>query len=219
MTKFSITVFPFLSLFFLSLSCGTPAVDNTNTGATSEFTIVPDKQVGLITPETATHAKVLELYGENARVDSVYLGDGAYQEGVVLYPNDPKKRVELLWSSTPETGDVLLFKILNLQDPTEGSAWKTDSGITLNTSMEDVEKINGAPFTLFGFNWNYGGFVFDWGSGTLPQSLRFRFGPTETIDNMQEISGEMHLVSNAKKVKASKPKVSAILVNLPIKSS
>lgn len=184
-----------------------------------DFTIVPGERVGLITPETATREKVLALYGQNARLDSVFLSEGLYEEGVVLYPGDPKKKVELFWSFSPETGKVLLFKILNTQNPEDGTVWKTESGITLGTSMKEVEKINGAPFTFYGFEWDYGGFVLDWGSGKLPQSLKFRFNPTEAIDDIGEVLGEVQLRSNAKKVREMKPKVSAILVNLQIPGS
>jgi hypothetical protein len=223
MKKLKTTAFSLLAFSMFCLSCGSPtsngaAADDSTSGASAagDFTIVPGEKVGLITPETATREAVLQLYGENARIDSVYLGEGMYDEGVVLFSDDPKKKVELFWRSSLETGNILLFKIMNTQSPKDGTVWKTDSGITLGTSMEEVEKLNGMPFTFYGFEWEYGGIVADWAGGKLSESLKFRFKPAVLNENMTELTGNVQLQSNGQKVKDTKPGVDVILVNLTV---
>jgi len=226
MNYFKTTALALLAVTMICLSCGAPTSDGTTaddsasgSDAAGDFIIIPGEKVGLITPKTATREAVLKLYGDNARTDSVYVSEGIFQEGVVLFPDDPTKRVELFWSSSPETGHTLLIKIINPQNPQDGSVWKTDAGITLGTSMEEVEKLNGMPFTFYGFGWDYGGIVADWGGGKFHESLKFRFKPTVSIEEPAELGGEVELKSNAQKVRDSNPAVDVILVYLQVGSN
>lgn len=52
------------------------------------------------------------------------------------------------------------------------SRWSLHPGISLGTTLERLEQLNGRPFTLAGFGWDYSGAVTDWRGGRLALSGR-----------------------------------------------
>jgi hypothetical protein len=46
-----------------------------------------------------------------------------------------------------------------------------DGGISLGTTLQELERLNGRPFKLAGFGWDYSGVVIDWAGGSLDSSL------------------------------------------------
>lgn len=51
------------------------------------------------------------------------------------------------------------------------SRWKSAHNISLGTSLKELELLNGQPFHLAGFGWDYSGTVLSWDQGTLAQEL------------------------------------------------
>jgi hypothetical protein len=72
----------------------------------------------------------------------------------VVYPNDPKSRLEVIWSDEKaRRGPTVLVK--------DQSAWATANGIRIGSDLAEVQQLNGKPFKLTGFDWDYGGHVID----------------------------------------------------------
>jgi hypothetical protein len=53
----------------------------------------------------------------------------------------------------------------------DSTRWSVAEGITLGTTLEELERLNGRPFTLAGFGWDYAGAVTDWRGGRLATPL------------------------------------------------
>jgi hypothetical protein len=51
------------------------------------------------------------------------------------------------------------------------SKWTVGPGISLGTSLQELERINGRPFTLAGFGWDYAGVINEWRGGALDSAL------------------------------------------------
>jgi hypothetical protein len=51
------------------------------------------------------------------------------------------------------------------------SRWKTVHNISLGTSLKELERLNGRPFHLSGFGWDYSGTVMSWDKGALAAEL------------------------------------------------
>jgi hypothetical protein len=69
---------------------------------------------------------------------------------------------------------------LAIRNQAKASRWNL-SGITIGSSLAEVQKVNGKPFLVSGFDWDYGGFVADWKGGALSRmeggcSVMMRFG-------------------------------------------
>ncbi|MEE1611341.1 hypothetical protein [Microvirga sp. CF3016] len=68
--------------------------------------------------------------------------------------------------SAPPSGSVDL----------QGSGWSGPEGLRVGSPFKAVETVNGKPFILYGFEWDYGGTIESWNGGALgnlPGGCRF----------------------------------------------
>jgi len=169
-----------LCLLFL---CG-PALAKENT------LIMPGKSVGPITPRS-TRADLVKAFGAaNVKNATIYLSEGETVPGTVVFDKDPKRRLEITWTKKKLVGDV---KIVG-----SSSLWHTAEGITLGTTLAELQRLNGKPFKFSGFDWDYGGLIQGWQGGKLETSLKgvwpsLNPGPK---DNTSEISGDREFSSD-----------------------
>jgi hypothetical protein len=112
---------------------------------------------------TTTLNDLVRSYGKKNVVErEIDVGEGQTEPGVVVFPDDPLRAIEILWKDPKQKNAPKLAKI-------HGSAshWKTVHGISLGTSLKELEAINGKPFHLAGFGWDYPGTVYSWDDGLL----------------------------------------------------
>lgn len=126
------------------------------------------------------------------------LGEGESESGTVLFPDQPDRRVEILWKFPREERSPRSVKISGLK-----SQWLAAEGLTLGLTLEEVERKNGRPFELMGFGWDRGGAVPSWSGGALDASqscrLRARFEPDTEAKNdprLREVQGDRAFASN-----------------------
>lgn len=109
-----------------------------------------------------SEAALKNVFGEH-----VQRSTGYYPEGMGEYPNTllfpgSKNEVEFVWKDDSVTFSGLEY----IEVDHEGSEWKTKEGITINTTLKELEKLNGKAFSFFGFGWDYSGAT-DWEGGYL----------------------------------------------------
>jgi hypothetical protein len=110
----------------------------------------------------AGHSDLVKAFGSKNVVDQEIDGvEGQKIKASVLYPDDPKARLEFVWSDEKARRRPTLIRA------TDQSAWATANGIRIGTALAEIEQINGKPFKLSGFDWDYGGRVTDWQDGKL----------------------------------------------------
>jgi hypothetical protein len=108
----------------------------------------------------ATLASVIERYGaENVTTETVPGPEGEDYQATILYAADPARRIELVWS---DAGPVA-----NVTARSANSTWVGTGGVSMGMLLPELERINGASFKLWGFGWDYGGWVSDWNGGAL----------------------------------------------------
>lgn len=78
----------------------------------------------------------------------------------VVFPKDPKRRLEVWWRNANRTG-------LYLIDIAGKSTWVAPKGLRLGLTLEQVEKLNHKPFKLKGFDADGIAAVADWDGGEL----------------------------------------------------
>ena len=78
----------------------------------------------------------------------------------VVFPKDPKRRLEVWWQNANRTG-------LYLIDIAGKSTWVAPKGLRLGLTLEQVEKLNHKAFKLKGFDANGVAAVADWDGGDL----------------------------------------------------
>lgn len=171
--------------------------------------------------EDATVADLEAAFGPaNVVRADVYVAEGFSEPGTVVFPDDPARRIEILWDD-PETqsgiANVLLY---------EGTTWRVAvaDGLTIGIgdTLEDLELVNGAPFSLQGFGWDYGGYAFSFENGrigTVPGGClaqpRLDMSRTADPDATLPVSGEQVLSSDDPAVRAVAPFVWQLSLGWP----
>lgn len=126
-----------------------------------DWLVVPGKRVGAVTAQTSD-ASLEALFGpDNVQRIDVYLGEGFTAPGTAIYPNDPMRRLEVVWSDGART------KPKEVRLTGDSSVWQTAEGISLGSTLREIERLNGFPFKLAGFAFDYAGTIVDCGRGLL----------------------------------------------------
>lgn len=127
----------------------------------SDWLIVPGERVGPISA-SSSEAALLEFFGaENVEAVDVALGEGFSAPGTVIFPDDESRRLEIVWSDDSRS----VPKEVRLTG--DSSSWSTAEGISLGSTLREIERINGYPFRLAGFAFDYGGTITGCGRGRL----------------------------------------------------
>lgn len=85
---------------------------------------------------------------------------GTQVGATVLFPKDPRRRLEVWWQNPNRTGTYLI-------DIAGKSIWTAPKDLRLGLTLEQVEKINHKPFKLKGFDEAGVASVADWDGGEL----------------------------------------------------
>lgn len=152
-----------------------------------------------------TAAQLGQRYGDaNVSVQTLPGPEGteSYQ-ATVLFADDPARRIEIVWDDgTDHPASVTIHG--------DASQWVGPQGIALGRSTAEVEQANGGPFTMSGFDWDYGGFVTDWKGGALSrESCHVATGFTPHGSNYTAI-GDGEFASNSPAVRSASPTVAQI---------
>jgi hypothetical protein len=135
--------------------------------ATPAFAQEPAPQEGAISCSSPvapndSGKSLMQRYGKDAVVQQLPGAEGETYKGLVLLPRAKDRRIEVSFT------DDAMKRVtgLAIRNSAKASRW-TLSGITIGSSLTDVQKANGKPFLVNGFDWDYGGFVADWKGGAL----------------------------------------------------
>jgi hypothetical protein len=112
----------------------------------------------------STHLKLAQAFeAKNIEFGAVAGPDGTSLNASILYGGDPKRRLEVLWQNEAARSDVSLIVI------TGQSQWSAPKGLRLGLALAALEKLNGKPFKLSGFDQPDGGSALDWEGGALAE--------------------------------------------------
>ncbi len=168
---------------------------------------------GVFTKDSS-HMKLATAFGaQNVTWDDVDGPGGSKLKASVLFPKDPKRRLEVLWTKPDARSDLQLVAI-NHQ-----STWTAPKGLHLGMTLAAVEKLNGKPFELSGFAKDAGGSVQSWDGGALAElpggckvSLRFEPDPKIAPEVRNDVAVDKQFASSDMAMKKAVPKVVEILI-------
>ena len=155
---------------------------------------------------STSEASLIQRFGAaNVQSKTVELGEGETAPGTVV------NGLEIVWKDPAARRNPRYVRI-----PSSSNA-ETYEGIRIGTDLKTLEKINGAPFTLAGFNWDYAGTVFSWGSGRLSQipcKLLLRLEPPRSADQgaASRLVGDREFSSSSADMQFVNPRVYEILL-------
>jgi hypothetical protein len=165
----------------------------------------------------SSHLKLAEMVeAQNIVYAAVDGPEGSKIMASVLYPKDPKRRLEVLWQDDASRSNLQVISI-NGQ-----STWMAPKGLKLGLPLAALEKLNGKPFKLAGFDWDDGGSVRDWMGGalsTLPGGcivgMKLAPDPKTSGDIRSQVSGDKDFMSSDPLVRAAKPTIEEITIGYP----
>ena len=127
----------------------------------------------------------------------------------MIFPRDKARRIEVLWIDEKRR-----------RNPSEirtgvDSTWRTEHGIRRGMTLGEIEALNGRPFRLYGFGFDYGGTTLDWNGGALATqaggcTLTLRFTMREGADNAAVYGGEQSFMSDDEGMRKAAPVVDAV---------
>lgn len=132
----------------------------------TEWQIIPRRSAGFITGES-TEQELAQHYGPGVvQSQRIEIGEGETVPGTVLFYSDSLRRLEIMWQDTVKRARP--SRLILRGDSTR---WSLGGNVSLGTSLQQLERLNGRPFKLAGFGWDYSGVVFDWSGGKLDSTL------------------------------------------------
>ena len=181
----------------------------------SSWTIRPESGAGPITRQTDESTLIRVFGSANVRRERIQIGEGETVPGNVLFPADSARRLEIIWADT--IGRRFPKRLILRGD---SSRWSVANGISLGTTLEQLEKLNGRPFTLAGFGWDYGGVVTDWRGGNLAtplgRSVKLYLSPTPAAQSdpvYPLVLGDKDYASDLPAMRKLKPTVRDIFID------
>jgi hypothetical protein len=122
--------------------------------------------------------------------------------------------------------EVVWFDEKDLRHPRRidlaGSGWTGPGGLRIGAPLEVVERANGKPFILYGFEWDYGGTVESWNGGALgnlPGGCSFYpvFEASDTVsaEARTAVASDNQFTSNSSAMKAVKPRIRSLHLSYP----
>jgi hypothetical protein len=164
----------------------------------------------------SSHVKLAEFFQtQNIEYGQVEGSGGGALNATILFPQDPKRRLEVLWQNEAARSDISTIVI------TGQSQWKGPKGMRLGLALAALEKLNGKPFKLSGFDQPDGARAVDWMGGALASlpggcQIGMKFSPdSKAAANLLAAAAGKELLSSDPAVRAVKPTVSEIVFGYP----
>ena len=162
----------------------------------------------------SSHLKLAMTFDtKNITFTDVDANNGTKVPASVLFPNDPKRRLEVWWSNPRDRSGTYLI-VINGK-----STWSAPSGLRLGLTLQQLEKLNKKPFKLKGFDKDGVASISDWDGGELANlpggcksGISMRADPKAPADAVSALAPDKEYGSQDPQMLAAKPTVSEVLI-------
>ncbi|HEY6372804.1 MAG TPA: hypothetical protein VIX37_19665 [Candidatus Sulfotelmatobacter sp.] len=132
--------------------------------AADPWLILASGEKGAINAHT-TRQHLHRVYGaSNVSEQDADVGDGEIEPETVLFANDPERRIEILWKDPDKKAEPTSVSVR-----WKKSRWHAEHGITLGTSVNELEYVNRRRFrfALINEGTDQAEELFSWRGGLL----------------------------------------------------
>ncbi len=174
---------------------------------------------GPVAPTTPAKA-VLARYGKDARRRDIMgddvLGVGRKTvKGVVLYPDDPARRLEITYWDDAQTA------VRSVTAGARAVAWSGPLGLHVGATLEETKAANGHNFGISGFDSGYGGYVDSSWGGRLGKrdegcAIQVRFALPDGAKIPDALKGEEDLDTTLPAVKTAGLRIAQLSIDWPL---
>ena len=171
-----------------------------------DLPIIHGERVGPITSVT-TRTQLDQLFGKENVADIQHpTSEGETTPGTVIFPGTDKEAV-ILWHHHDPSKTAERVVIV-------GSAWDLPEGLRKGDNIAATEKLNGSPFMIYGFEWDYGGLGYFKG-GKLDHLATIKFRPTfSDTQTYSTVVGDQLFNSTDPAILAVDPRVDEVSIIL-----
>ena len=164
----------------------------------------------------ATEADLAAAFGsDNLAFGEVPGPEGSTFNATTVFPNDPERKLIIPWrDEAAKKGPSVIVE--------KPSNWTGPHGLKVGMPLAEVEKLNGAPFPILGFGWDYGGSAFFREGNLAPKpggcsvSLTFELTQKAYDDpRFQDLMGDSEFSSSDMLMQEAQPTVSGFFVTWP----
>jgi hypothetical protein len=164
--------------------------------------------------KSATHLTLARKFNSSNVVFGEVDGpDGSKLKASILFPNDARRRLEVLWNDDTSRTDLSVVAINGR------SQWTAPRGLKLGIPLATLERMNGRPFKLTGLDAQGYATVLGWEGGNLSKlpggcriGIRLAADADAADDVRSAVSGQQEFRSNDSKLKAVNPTIAEILI-------
>lgn len=161
----------------------------------------------------ASEASLVAAYGTANVSSEQFEDDGGPYTGTRVLTGD--EEVMVRWKNDAERSQPA-----NISISGHASAWTGPHALSLGMTIEDLERLNGRPFEILGFDWDLGGQLWDTRGGALSRDLAsgcllFVFFEPRAEQIAESISGDRAIMSNDPALRAARPIVRQIVYRYP----
>jgi len=162
----------------------------------------------------SSHLKLAMTFeSKNITFTDVDADGGAKVQATVLFPKDPKRRLEVWWSNPAARSETHLIVVGGQ------STWTAPGGMHLGLTLAQMEKLNQKPFKLKGFNKDGVAAVSGWDGGALADlpggcisGVSLHADSKAGADAIGAFAADTEYSSSDPAIRAVKPTVSEILI-------
>jgi hypothetical protein len=109
-------------------------------------------------PADLTADELTQRFGAaNVVHDSLYLGEGMFEPGTIVFPSDSSRSVEVLWKDARARQAPRIIHVTAQQ-----SKWRSANGLRIGIDLHSTEQLNGRAFCIAGFGFDGSGTVTSW---------------------------------------------------------
>lgn len=165
---------------------------------------------------------LIQRYGiQSVKYDTMWGAEGFFSMGTIL-KTEPESHIEITWQNEDLRAGIVSVTLVSDQDwygdSVASGKWRTQQGVHLGMSVQELQNLNGRPFTFSGFGWDYAGVVTDWQQGQLADkgvAVQLSEGPYSgklTDEESAQLLGDVSVQSDNPLVKEFNPRVWSVSV-------
>src|SRR5690606_31915258 len=198
----ALNIFKMKKFILLILIIGIVSCKGSKNSATSNIDLFAVENLAVMNSEDI---------GKNYTDTNIQADIGMLEEGTeerpytTLYSGTPDE-IQITWANPQRS------KIYDIRFTGDGR-WKSQTGIKVGTSYEELNQINGKKVSFYGFGWDYSGAVM-WNDGKLEDSKIFVFLSPNNSAEGNKFYGDHIIQATPEEIAALNLRVSSILYKL-----
>jgi hypothetical protein len=161
------------------------------------------------------HKRLVTAFGRSNVTRTIVHEEAEEIQASLVFPKDQARSVEVIWHDQKARKRPAAIQV-------SGNGWYGPKGIRVGMTLSEVESLNGRPFLLYGFSWDFGGTVSDWKGGSFASlsggcRLIVIFSPDPKSDEavQMKVASDNEFGSDQAEIKAVSPRVEKIGVSYP----